>query len=102
MDLATPLQPTSILIAPTQECERSLVTDPSWIPLPPSPRSLSPGPLINWSPPPGSGQPSSHEKLMQVSGKLERAKSQLDEKEILLAELRADMENLQQQILSRK
>ncbi|KAG6329795.1 hypothetical protein ID866_9294 [Astraeus odoratus] len=93
MQLATPLQPTSILSAQCPE-RSAQQDDPSLIPLPFSPERES-SPFS--SPPRTSSGPSSHE-LQRAQDALMAARDNLAQKESVLARLRTDVDDLRRQV----
>lgn len=93
MELATPLEPTTIFPPPDPQTPPEPV-DPSLIPLPFSPKRTS-------SPPasfPGSLHSPAQRDLQRVQDALMTARDNLMKKECVLAQLRTGVENLQRQI----
>lgn len=90
MDLATPLQPTTILPRSNASTAPDPV-DPSLIPLPFSPERTS-------SPPSSSPGSFAQCDLQRVQEALTTARDNLARKESVLARLRTDVEGLRQQI----
>ncbi|KAH7930196.1 hypothetical protein BV22DRAFT_1028714 [Leucogyrophana mollusca] len=96
MELATPLQPTTILSARDPQTESPLV-DPLLIPLPFLPERES-SPATSSVRLPRRGSSPHHEKLNEIQFHLAQARTQLAGKEKELAELRIAMEDLRRQI----
>ncbi|KIJ67071.1 hypothetical protein HYDPIDRAFT_26477 [Hydnomerulius pinastri MD-312] len=94
MELATPLQPTTIL-STRSPITSSQFADPLLIPLPFSPERVS-SPIA--SPPPSTSRRSGQQDIERVQEALLAARAHLAEKEDLLAQLRSDVEELRRQI----
>lgn len=93
MELATPLEPTTIFPPPDPQTPPEPV-DPSLIPLPFSPKRTSSPPASS----PGSLHSPAQRDLQRVQDALMTARDNLMRKECVLAQLRTDVENLQRQI----